>query len=403
MSRAKPFPVLIARIEAAVPGSEPVSVVLATNMLSVGVDIRRLTLMLVNGQPKLTSEYIQATSRVGRGAIPGLVIACYSPTKPRDRSHYETFYAYHQSLYRHVEPSSVTPFSLPARQRALHAALVILVRHGLGLCGKDAAGQILRPDVDLDSACQAILDRVALVDSDELEATRAQLERLVDEWKRLATAEAAAGRPLYYDHNAPKTHARLLRAYGSPEPGWRPSTRCETSISNVPSGSRGRGADMRRTIRLSQTLAPFGVGAVYDFLGESFVACDSYRWGNHGVRLRPAGLDKALGVKELRSAPTASFGTHSGSLPFYRFPQWLFCPRCRRMTRWSTKMEQPNQPATCPACGKGGRKPPQLAPMRFVLVCEDGHLSDIPWPRWAHSLAGDNHKQRQCQSKDLVF
>ena len=108
-------------------------------------------------------------------------------------------------------------------------------------------------------------------------------------------------------------------------------------------------------------------------------------------------------MKELRSAPTAAFGTHPGSLPFYRFPQWLFCPRCRRMTRWSTKMEQPNQPATCPACGKGGRKPPQLVPMRFVLVCEDGHLSDIPWPRWAHSLAGDNHKQRQCQTKDPEF
>ena len=71
---------------------------------------------------------------------------------------------------------------------------------------------------------------------------------------------------------------------------------------------------MRRTIRLSQTLAPFGVGAIYDFLGESFVACDSYRWGSHGVRLRAAGLDKALGVKELRSAPSAGFGTHTAAL-----------------------------------------------------------------------------------------
>ena len=216
----KAIPGILARIEGAVPGAQPVSVVLATNMLSVGVDIRRLTLMLVNGQPKLTSEYIQATSRVGRGKIPGLVVACYSPTKPRDRSHFESFYAYHQSLYRSVEPSSVTPFSLPARQRALHAALVILVRHGLGLRGKDKAGDILRPNVDIEGVCKVILDRVALVDPEEVDATRVQLERLVDEWRRKASDEVRAGRPLYYDHNSPKTHARLLRTFGSPPPGW---------------------------------------------------------------------------------------------------------------------------------------------------------------------------------------
>jgi ATP-dependent helicase YprA (DUF1998 family) len=216
----KAIPGLIARIEGVVPGAQPVSVVLATNMLSVGVDIRRLTLMLVNGQPKLTSEYIQATSRVGRGEIPGLVVACYSPTKPRDRSHFESFHAYHQSLYRSVEPSSVTPFSLPARQRALHAALVILVRHGLGLSGKDEAGHILQLGSDVDDVCEKILDHVEVVDSEERDATREQLERLLDEWRQTARDEQRAGRPLYYDHDTPKTHARLLRNFGAPPPSW---------------------------------------------------------------------------------------------------------------------------------------------------------------------------------------
>jgi len=106
----------------------------ATNMISVGIDIDRLGSMIINGQPKTTSEYIQASSRVGRNPDnigPGLIIALYSPAKPRDRSHYEQFKSYHQKLYRLVEPTSVTPGSAPALERALHASLILLIRHGV--------------------------------------------------------------------------------------------------------------------------------------------------------------------------------------------------------------------------------------------------------------------------------
>ncbi len=104
---------------------------IATNMISVGLDIARLGLMVVLGQPKTHAEYIQATSRVGRDdRRPGLVVTLLNMHKPRDRSHYERFRHYHETFYRSVEVSSVTPFSARALDRGLAGALVGLARHG---------------------------------------------------------------------------------------------------------------------------------------------------------------------------------------------------------------------------------------------------------------------------------
>src|SRR5699024_5893825 len=115
------------------------NILLATNMISVGIDVARLTVMLMVGQPKLTSEYIQASSRVGR-SYPGVVFVQYDATKSRDRSHYEQFRPYHESFYRFVEPTGATPFSKPARERALHAVIVTLIRQMDSLISDKDAG-----------------------------------------------------------------------------------------------------------------------------------------------------------------------------------------------------------------------------------------------------------------------
>lgn len=108
---------------------EKVDVVLATNMVSVGVDVPRLGLMQVNGQPKTRSEYIQSTSRVGRSEFPGLVVVVHNILRARDRSLFETFASWHRRLYRDVEATSVTPFASRSRDRTLKTLIVSMVRH----------------------------------------------------------------------------------------------------------------------------------------------------------------------------------------------------------------------------------------------------------------------------------
>lgn len=157
-------------------------VVLASNMLSVGVDVQRLGLMLVNGQPKGIAEYIQATSRIGRGDGPGLVIAVLNNAKARDRSHFETFRTWHETLYRDVEASSVTPFAARARDRALHAVLVVLVRTLVpGLSNQPDLA--LAPEQALREIRDWIVRRAADVDPEET-AVAAELDALLDEWQR---------------------------------------------------------------------------------------------------------------------------------------------------------------------------------------------------------------------------
>lgn len=156
-------------------------VLLASNMISVGVDIQRLALMVVNSQPKTIAEYIQATSRVGRGKTPGLVVGIYQNARTRDRSHYETFSAWHDGIYRDVEATSVTPFASRAVEKAVHAALVALVRHLV-------PSMRTQPRLTEDGQREAtrlrdvILARVARIDASEVAFVRGALDELIRQW-----------------------------------------------------------------------------------------------------------------------------------------------------------------------------------------------------------------------------
>jgi hypothetical protein len=193
----------------------PIDVLLATNMISVGVDIRRLGLMVVAGQPKATAEYIQATSRIGR-QYPGLVCTVYNWARPRDLSHYERFEHYHATFYKHVEPLSVTPFSSGALQRALTGVFVSLVRlPGTEFNQNQRAGRIERNHPYVTQAIDAIARRAGLIGEglDTRQHVEAELNERLDQWLTLAQ-QGTAGRILGYKDERNGITVGLLKKPG---------------------------------------------------------------------------------------------------------------------------------------------------------------------------------------------
>jgi hypothetical protein len=205
-----------ARLEAPWSSDGRVDVLLASNMISVGVDIDRLGVMVVAGQPKATSEYIQASSRVGRKLEwPGLVVTCFNMSKPRDRSHYERFRTYHESFYRFVEAQSLTPFSGPALDRGLAGMLVAMTRLGdASLTPPDALMDLSEHRAFADACVEAIAQRAGSF-RDGMHKTEQELivdtlrsrgKAILDAWQSIANdARAGEGKRSYSPFDKDKT------------------------------------------------------------------------------------------------------------------------------------------------------------------------------------------------------
>lgn len=205
-------------------GGRPVDVALATNMISVGLDITRLGLMVVLGQPKSSAEYIQATSRVGRNPdAPGLVITLLNVHKPRDRSHYEHFNGFHRTFYRAVEATSVTPFSPRALDRALGAALVAVTRHSdTAFTPPLGASVIMAKRQQLEAVARLFARRAEHHDSGMSPAEASDLHDkllhrcrdLLDSWLAIQQDRQSAGAIMQYQAELKSgNHPRLLHDF----------------------------------------------------------------------------------------------------------------------------------------------------------------------------------------------
>lgn len=228
------------------PGKErqgAIDICLASNIIEVGVDIDRLGLMTIVGQPKTTAQYIQVSGRVGRRAdvSPGLVITIYGAGKPRDRSHYERFRSYHQQLYAQVEPTSVTPFATPVLRRALHAAAVAYVR----LCGPTDLSPYPFPSEEFENAIELLRARAAIADPNELPALDRMAEKRARQWGGWERTTWSANAAPWGD---PKQG--LMRFAGT-----LPDLDSKAMIWDVPSSMRNVDAECRLEISLTYACA----------------------------------------------------------------------------------------------------------------------------------------------------
>mgnify|MGYP000857850034 CR=1 FL=1 len=207
------IPEKLNQLEAAYGSKDCLDTAIATNMIAVGMDVDRLGLMVVTGQPKQNSEYIQATSRIGR-AFPGLVVTLYNAYRPRDLSHYENFTGYHSQLYRFVEGTTATPFSARARDRVLHALIISAIRLTIPNMAnnKDAADIASLTREEIDSTKRLIIERLNIIKPSVKADAEEEIDRFIDWWK----LRAAQTKPLSYYVVKTDKYNRLMNDYNKP-------------------------------------------------------------------------------------------------------------------------------------------------------------------------------------------
>ncbi|MFF9078907.1 helicase-related protein [Streptomyces rubiginosohelvolus] len=239
--RSDEIPKAIDDLERKIGTDGCIDVCLASNIIEVGVDIERLALMTIVGQPKTTAQYIQVSGRVGRKwwETPGLVLTLYGAAKPRDRSHYERFRTYHQRLYAQVEPTSLTPFALPVLQRGLHGAVLAHMR-------QNAPDDLLVhpfPKEPFERALGLLADRAALTDPAAAPTLSNLAERRSREWAHWErtewSANAIGGNP----------QQGLMRY-----PGASPSPEAKVPIWEVPTSMRSVDAECELRISVDYAI-----------------------------------------------------------------------------------------------------------------------------------------------------
>lgn len=395
---------------------DAIDAVLATNMVSVGLDEPRLALMVMNGQPLTTAEYIQASSRVGRGQIPGIVFVNYYKTQARSLSHYENFRAYHSSFYRFVEPTSLTPFTEQARNKALHAALVAAVRHGEnGLLSNAEAEHFCMnsdkaPNTVIASIIKKLKQRVrsASADNKEADTVNAHLDALIDEW----SCESSSAINLRYKA-FDKSATSLLIPFDDDE--YTGVWQTLNSMRNVEKAglfevwlnkSKFAYNDKWFTpARFSHLTRYSGVGSVvYDTLGWSVKVGDTRYWPSENKLTELHAVERVKTYfktsKKLLLPPEAqiksdqNIGVKGYTLPVARFPSWMLCDHCGLLYHkpWESSEHKNKQIDALIYCVADGCKDKNRL-LKQVIWCAASHNGDLRNVPWHYICHRGSHKK----------
>lgn len=407
----------------------PVDCAIATNMISVGLDIPRLGLMVVNGQPKTTSEYIQATSRVGRDPKkPGLVIDILNVHRHRDRSHFEHFRHYHETFYRSVEIASVTPFSARALDRGFAGALVALARHGHPTMTRaEGVERIAENRVSLErQTSHAFLDRVQnqpYPDEEErkerMQSVRYRVADLLESWSNIVSGYTRDGVGVQYQQyeRYDSTRKHLLQSMLAGDLGSEDlyKFRANRSLRDVetevhlnlrqlgkgPGGSALSARKVHGALRSSQVITTYGPGALIDLPKHAAVVGGLETWPSTGKLQsinEPRLEAKIHGITKVKfpklfcppGEPT-EFWRPRPMIGAYRFPEWF-------VVQERTPRRSGSGPKQDGALREGSRRLVprsalderdrfdgcQVVPTRFVRACPLGHVDDLDWRGFVH-------------------
>lgn len=386
---------------------DAIDAVLATNMVSVGLDEPRLALMVINGQPLTTAEYIQASSRVGRGEIPGIVFVNYYKTQARSLSHYENFRAYHSSFYRFVEPSSLTPFTEQVRKKALHAALVTAVRHGENGLLKDTEAErfLINNEVavPVEKIIKKLKQRISFVLSDEITEVNGHLNSLIEEWK----VEASSPIGLRYNSTNDRATKNLLVSFNDERSTgvWQTLN----SMRNVEKTALLKvDLDQNKFIlndkwftpaRFSHVTRSSGVGAIiYDATEWLVKVGDTRQWPDQKMLVELHAVERVKSyfqtTKKLLLPPEAKIKSNKGfkvegePLPVERFPSWMRCTHCGLLYHkpWETNQYKSTHIDEAIYCSsdlcRGSKN--ILKQVIWCTASNNGDIRDVPWHYICH-------------------
>lgn len=418
-------------------GLPTVDVLHTSNMFQVGIDIKRLGVMTIVGQPRSNSEYIQSSGRVGRGKGPGLVMSLLRDRFPRDLSHFELFKSFHQEFFRHVDRTSITPFALRAVDRGAPTILMLLLRMTSPILAPNRGLMMLREHTHrergrrvVDEFTTAIRERMRYDEGDlDPNILEQGIDKINAEWQVMAVAarehHTNHGKELHWIiwnriGAAPTSSSFFSSPFRTPDP---------TGIEDLRSGLSSlrdiseevlmyeQGPEFRKMSSLPEThlFGHAAPGSVWEKDGMSWMTLGVPLWEmadngfngaqDGGLAINEPMLEQLYGravqlLKPPRASPEKMFSGREDrhvAVQQVRFPRTWICSGnpAHVENRAGRQEREDGAGALVVYCARQGCNH-KAHTGRFISACSNGHVTEFDYHRWVHG-AGSNCKYQDAR------